>query len=48
MLWDDIRTLDYLASRPEVDRNRIGWVGLSVGGYRSFMLAALDRRIKAP
>lgn len=47
MLWDDIRTLDYLASRPEVDRNRIGCVGLSVGGYRSFMLAALDPRIKA-
>ena len=46
MLWDDIRTLDYLASRPEVDPNRIGCVGLSVGGYRSFMLAALDPRIK--
>lgn len=47
MLWDDIRTVDYLASRPEVDRNRIASVGLSVGGYRSFMLAALDPRIKA-
>ena len=47
MLWDDLRTLDYLASRPEVDRRRLGCVGLSVGGYRSFLLAALDRRIKA-
>ena len=47
MLTDDLRTLDYLASRPEVDRNRLGCVGLSVGGYRSFMLAALDQRIKA-
>jgi dienelactone hydrolase len=47
MLWDDIRTLDYLASRPEVDRDRLACVGLSVGGYRSFMLAALDPRIKA-
>lgn len=47
MLWDDLRTLDYFASRPEVDRNRIGCLGLSVGGYRSFMLAALDTRIKA-
>ena len=46
MLWDDIRTLDYLAGRPEVDRNRLGCVGLSVGGYRSLMLAALDERIK--
>jgi dienelactone hydrolase len=47
MLWDDLRTLDYLASRPEVDRQRLGCVGLSVGGYRSFLLAALDQRIKA-
>jgi dienelactone hydrolase len=39
--------LDYLASRPEVDKNRLACVGLSVGGYRSFMLAALDARIKA-
>jgi dienelactone hydrolase len=47
MLWDDIRTLDYLASRPEVDPKRIACVGLSVGGYRSFMLAALDTRIRS-
>jgi dienelactone hydrolase len=47
MLWDDIRTVDYLVSRPEVDRQRLGCVGLSVGGYRSFFLAALDPRIKA-
>lgn len=44
--WDDIRTLDYLASRPEVDRQRLGCVGLSVGGWRSYLLAALDERIK--
>jgi dienelactone hydrolase len=47
VLWDDIRTLDYLASRPEVDKRRLGCVGLSVGGWRSFLLAALDERIKA-
>jgi cephalosporin-C deacetylase-like acetyl esterase len=47
MLWDDLRTLEYLTTRPEVDRQRIGCVGLSVGGYRSFLLAALDPRIKA-
>ena len=47
VLWDDIRTLDYLAARPEVDPKRLGCVGLSVGGYRSFLLAALDQRIKA-
>jgi hypothetical protein len=42
-----MRALDYLAARPDVDRNRLGCVGLSVGGYRSFLLAALDDRIKA-
>lgn len=47
MFWDDIRSLDYLASRPEVDPNRLGCVGLSVGGLRSCHLAALDDRIKA-
>jgi dienelactone hydrolase len=47
VIWDDIRTLDYLASRPEVDKRRLGCVGLSVGGWRSFLLAALDERVKA-
>ena len=36
-LWDDLRTVDYLASRPEVDPARLGCVGLSMGGYRSFL-----------
>ncbi len=47
LLWDDIRTLDYLASRPEVDPNRLACMGLSMGGYRTYLLAALDPRIKA-
>jgi dienelactone hydrolase len=47
MFWDDIRSVDYLISRPEVDPGRIGCVGLSVGGLRSCHLAALDDRIKA-
>jgi len=47
MFWDDIRTVDYLLTRPEVDKKRIGCVGLSVGGLRSCHLAALDDRIKA-
>jgi dienelactone hydrolase len=46
ILWDDIRALDYLAARPEVDAARLGCVGLSVGGYRSFLLGALDERIR--
>jgi dienelactone hydrolase len=47
MFMDDIRTVDYLVSRPEVDPNRIGCCGLSVGGFRSAHLAGLDARIKA-
>lgn len=47
MFWDDIRTVDYLLTRPDVDRRRIGCVGLSVGGLRSCHLAALDDRIRA-
>lgn len=45
--WDDIRTVDYLVSRPEVDPERIGCCGISMGGYRTIYLAALDERIKA-
>jgi dienelactone hydrolase len=47
MFWDDIRTVDYLLTRPEVDPARIGCAGLSMGGLRSVHLAALDDRIKA-
>lgn len=47
MLWDDIRSVDYLVTRPEVDPRRLGCVGLSVGGLRSMYLAALDDRIRA-
>ena len=45
--WDDSRCIDYLISRPEVDASRIGCTGLSGGGWRTNILAALDRRIKA-
>jgi dienelactone hydrolase len=47
MFWDDVRTVDYLLTRSDVDPKRIGCVGLSVGGLRSCHLAALDERIRA-
>lgn len=45
--WDDMRTVDYLATRPEVDPQRIGCVGVSLGGWRTLMLAGMDERIAA-
>ncbi|MEY4178049.1 MAG: hypothetical protein RLY70_1623 [Planctomycetota bacterium] len=45
--YDDRRSIDYLQSRPEVDPRRIGCVGISMGGYRSAYLAAMDERIQA-
>lgn len=45
--WDDIRTIDYLAARPEVDPKRIGCLGVSMGGHRALYLAGLDDRIAA-
>ena len=47
LAWDDMRTVDYLASRPDVDPARIGAAGLSGGGLRTTHLIAADPRIKA-
>jgi len=47
LAWDDIRTVDYLRTRPEVDPSRIACAGLSCGGWRAVFLAGLDPRIKA-
>jgi dienelactone hydrolase len=44
---DDSRCVDYLLSRNEVDGARIGCTGLSGGGWRTNMIAALEPRIKA-
>jgi dienelactone hydrolase len=46
-VWDEMRTVDYVASRPDVDPARIGCVGLSGGGFRTAMAIAADERIKA-
>ena len=46
MFFDDRRSVDYLLTRDEVDPERIGCCGLSIGGYRSANLAALDPRIR--
>jgi dienelactone hydrolase len=45
--WSGMRALDYLETRPEVDKTRFGVTGRSGGGAYSWWVAALDERIKA-
>ncbi len=45
-LWDLMRCVDILASRPQVDAKRIGVGGLSMGGEWTMWAAACDPRLK--
>ncbi len=44
-VWDAIRGLDYLLSRPEVDRKHVGVTGNSGGGTLTTYMSALDPRL---
>jgi dienelactone hydrolase len=46
-IWDGMRAIDYLQSRPEVDPNRIGCTGNSGGATQTSFLMCLDDRIHA-
>ena len=46
-VWDAMRSIDYLATRAEVDASRIGTLGASGGGTTSLLTAACDQRVKA-
>jgi cephalosporin-C deacetylase-like acetyl esterase len=46
-VWDAMRGIDYLTSRPDIDPRRIGAFGCSGGGTVTAYLAALDDRVKA-
>jgi hypothetical protein len=45
-LWNLFRCVDILGARPEVDAERIGVGGLSMGGEWTMWLAACDQRLK--
>jgi dienelactone hydrolase len=45
-VYDLWRLVDYLITRPDIDANRIGMMGISMGGIETWMAASVDTRIK--
>lgn len=46
-VYENMRAIDYLQSRPEVDPAQIGVTGASGGGNQSMYVGAIDERLKA-
>ncbi|PYT79738.1 MAG: hydrolase [Acidobacteria bacterium] len=46
MMFDEFRAFDYLAHRPEVDPERLGVLGMSMGSTKAWWLAALEPRVR--
>ncbi|MBS0267031.1 MAG: prolyl oligopeptidase family serine peptidase [Planctomycetes bacterium] len=46
-IWDNMRGIDLLQSLPDVDPDRIGCIGHSLGGHNTMFTAVFDTRIKA-
>jgi dienelactone hydrolase len=44
-VWDLMRLIDYLETRPDVDAKRIGVMGFSKGGIETFLLSGLEPRV---
>lgn len=44
---DDMRSAEFLASLPFVDKERVGSLGFSMGAYRSWMLATMSDVVRA-
>ena len=45
-IWDGMRAIDYLLTRPEVDPEKIGCAGHSGGGTLTLFISALDERVR--
>jgi hypothetical protein len=46
MVYDSLRALDWLVTRPDVDPTRVATLGMSMGSTAAWWIAALDERIK--
>jgi len=46
-IWNHMRCVDLLAARPDVDPDRIGAIGHSLGGHNAIFLTFFDSRVKA-
>ena len=46
-IWDGMRAIDYIETRPEVDAGRIGYMGQSGGGTMTALMEAAEPRIRA-
>jgi acetyl esterase/lipase len=46
MVYDSLRAVDFLIGRPDVDPQRVGTLGMSMGSTMAWWLAALDERVK--
>lgn len=46
-LWDNVRCVDYLLSRPDVDGPHLGMVGISGGGTQTLYTMAIEPRLQA-
>lgn len=47
-VFDLRRAIDFIATRPEIDSNRIGYFGASFGGLIGVVFVGIDERVKVP
>jgi hypothetical protein len=45
-VWDIVRTIDYIATRPDLDASRVGCMGISGGGTATLFAAALEPHLR--